>query len=153
MPGIYQKLRGACMYYVHRKSCAQTIYAVRAETEEPYRTAQSEPQDPVLCIYHAHRRFRCLLPAVVCDADSGGENISSIEVETALHQHEAVLHVAVVAVPDSFWGEVPVAIVEAKPGMEVQVIMSCYDIILLLIRSRGVVPSSALGLFTCGALY
>ncbi|CAN0293195.1 unnamed protein product [Ascophyllum nodosum] len=50
---------------------------------------------------------------------SGGENISSIEVEMALHQHEAVLHVAVVAVPDSFWGEVPVAVVEAKSGAEV----------------------------------
>lgn len=51
---------------------------------------------------------------------SGGENISSIEVETALHQHEAVLHVAVVAVPDSYWGEIPVAVVEAKPGAQVQ---------------------------------
>ena len=51
---------------------------------------------------------------------SGGENISSIEVEMALHQHEAVLHVAVVAVPDSFWGEVPVAVVEAKSGAEVR---------------------------------
>ncbi|CAM9499320.1 unnamed protein product [Ascophyllum nodosum] len=50
---------------------------------------------------------------------SGGENISSIEVEMALHQHEAVLDVAVVAIPDSFWGEVPVAVVEAKPGAKV----------------------------------
>ncbi|CBJ28329.1 acyl-CoA synthase [Ectocarpus siliculosus] len=50
---------------------------------------------------------------------SGGENISSIEVETALHQHEGVLHVAVVALPDPFWGETPVAVIEAKPGAKV----------------------------------
>ncbi|CAM9181251.1 unnamed protein product, partial [Hapterophycus canaliculatus] len=50
---------------------------------------------------------------------SGGENISSIEVETALYRHEAVLAVAVVAVPDPFWGETPVAVVETKPGSEV----------------------------------
>lgn len=52
-------------------------------------------------------------------ANSGGENISSIEVETVLHQHEAVLHVAVVAMPDPFWGEVPVAVIETTPGVEV----------------------------------
>lgn len=51
--------------------------------------------------------------------NSGGENISSIEVESALHQHEAVLHVAVVALPDSFWGETPVAVIETKPGAKV----------------------------------
>lgn len=40
--------------------------------------------------------------------------------ETALHQHEAVLHVAVVAAEDEFWGEVPVAVVEVKPGAQVR---------------------------------
>lgn len=50
---------------------------------------------------------------------SGGENISSIEVETVLHQHEGVLHVAVVAVEDDHWGEVPVAVVEGKQGIQV----------------------------------
>jgi fatty-acyl-CoA synthase len=47
---------------------------------------------------------------------SGGENISSIEVENALYQHPAVLEVAVVAAPDEKWGEVPVAFVDCKPG-------------------------------------
>ena len=46
---------------------------------------------------------------------SGGENISSIEVEDALYRHPAVLACAVVAKPDSKWGEVPVAFVELKP--------------------------------------
>jgi fatty-acyl-CoA synthase len=46
---------------------------------------------------------------------SGGENISSIEVEDALYRHPAVMACAVVAKPDSKWGEVPVAFVELKP--------------------------------------
>ncbi len=47
---------------------------------------------------------------------SGGENISSIEVEEALYRHPAVLNAAVVAQPDPKWGETPRAYVELKPG-------------------------------------
>jgi fatty-acyl-CoA synthase len=47
---------------------------------------------------------------------SGGENISSLEVEDALHKHPSVLIAAVVAQPDPKWGEVPCAFVELKPG-------------------------------------
>jgi fatty-acyl-CoA synthase len=47
---------------------------------------------------------------------SGGENISSIEVEDALYKHPAVQVVAVVAKPDDKWGETPCAFVELKPG-------------------------------------
>ena len=50
---------------------------------------------------------------------SGGENISSIEVEDALYRHPAVMACAVVAKPDSKWGETPVAFVELRPGSEV----------------------------------
>jgi fatty-acyl-CoA synthase len=50
---------------------------------------------------------------------SGGENISSIEVEDVLYRHPAVLACAVVAKPDAKWGEAPVAYVEAKPGAQV----------------------------------
>lgn len=50
---------------------------------------------------------------------SGGENISSIEVEDALYRHPAVLACAVVARPDPKWGESPVAYVETKPGAQV----------------------------------
>ena len=49
---------------------------------------------------------------------SGGENISSIEVEDALHRHPAVALAAVVAQPDVKWGEVPCAFVELKPGAQ-----------------------------------
>jgi len=47
---------------------------------------------------------------------SGGENISSIEVEDALYKHPAVAAVAVVAKPDDKWGETPCAFVELKPS-------------------------------------
>jgi fatty-acyl-CoA synthase len=47
---------------------------------------------------------------------SGGENISSLEVEDALYRHAAVLACAVVARPDAKWGETPLAFVELKPG-------------------------------------
>ncbi|WP_295558724.1 acyl-CoA synthetase [uncultured Hyphomicrobium sp.] len=47
---------------------------------------------------------------------SGGENISSIEVEDVLYKHPAVVLCAVVAKPDEKWGETPCAFVELKPG-------------------------------------
>ncbi|NML15982.1 acyl-CoA synthetase [Azohydromonas caseinilytica] len=47
---------------------------------------------------------------------SGGENISSLEVEDVLHRHPDVMLAAVVAQPDPKWGEVPCAFVELKPG-------------------------------------
>jgi len=50
---------------------------------------------------------------------SGGENISSIEVEDVLYRHPAVLAVAVVAKPDPRWGETPCAFVETKAGAQV----------------------------------
>jgi len=47
---------------------------------------------------------------------SGGENISSVEVEEVLYRHPAVALAAVVAVPDPKWGEVPCAVVELRDG-------------------------------------
>jgi fatty-acyl-CoA synthase len=49
---------------------------------------------------------------------SGGENISSLEVEEALYRHPAVMEAAVVAKPDPVWGETPCAFVTLKPGGE-----------------------------------
>ncbi|MDF2679004.1 MAG: Long-chain-fatty-acid--CoA ligase [Brevibacillus sp.] len=49
---------------------------------------------------------------------SGGENISSIEVEGLLYEHPGVLEAAVISVPHEKWGEVPHAIVVPRPGME-----------------------------------
>jgi fatty-acyl-CoA synthase len=49
---------------------------------------------------------------------SGGENISSIEVEDVLYKHPSVAAAAVVAKPDEKWGETPCAFVELKPGQQ-----------------------------------
>jgi len=48
---------------------------------------------------------------------SGGENISSVEVEGVLLQHSAVAEAAVVGLPDPTWGEVPHVFVVLRPGM------------------------------------
>jgi fatty-acyl-CoA synthase len=50
---------------------------------------------------------------------SGGENISSLELEKAILAHPAVFEVAVIPVPDEKWGEVPKALVVLKPGSKV----------------------------------
>ena len=50
---------------------------------------------------------------------SGGETISSLEVEDVLYRHPAVMAAAVVARPDPKWGETPCAFVELKPGVSV----------------------------------
>jgi fatty-acyl-CoA synthase len=49
---------------------------------------------------------------------SGGENISSLEVEEVLYRHPAVMEAAVVARPDPTWGETPCAFVTLKPGAD-----------------------------------
>ncbi len=61
---------------------------------------------------------------------SGGENISSVEVEDILYKHPAVMEAAVVARPDEKWGETPCAFVELKPdadATEAEVIAFCRD--------------------------
>ena len=62
---------------------------------------------------------------------SGGENISSIEVEDAIFRHSAVMNVAVVAKPDDKWGETPCAFIELKEGndqvTENDIITFCRD--------------------------
>ncbi|KAG5620863.1 hypothetical protein H5410_006081 [Solanum commersonii] len=61
---------------------------------------------------------------------SGGENISTIEVETVLYSHPAVLEAAVVARPDNHWGQTPCAFVKLKEGYDVrsqEIINFCRD--------------------------
>jgi len=63
---------------------------------------------------------------------SGGENISSIEVEDALYKHPAVAACGVVAKADEKWGETPVAYVELKPGKtatEAEIIEHCRSLL------------------------
>ncbi len=59
---------------------------------------------------------------------SGGENISSIELENAVLEHPSVLECAVIPVPDTRWGEVPKALVSLKPGRaasEEEILLHC----------------------------
>ena len=59
---------------------------------------------------------------------SGGENISSLEVEDVLYRHPSVIAAAVVAKPDEKWGEVPAAFIELKDGVqttEAEIIEHC----------------------------
>ena len=61
---------------------------------------------------------------------SGGENISSLEVEDVLCRHPAVISVAIVARPDEKWGEVPCAFIELKEGgqaTEQEIIAFCRE--------------------------
>src|SRR5439155_17491816 len=59
---------------------------------------------------------------------SGGENISTIEIEQAVASHPAVMEVAVISIPDEKWGEVPKAFVVLKEGQsatEAEIIDHC----------------------------
>ncbi len=62
---------------------------------------------------------------------SGGENISTIEVEQAVAAYPAVLEVAVIAIPDDYWGEVPKAFVVLRPGAD-----ATADDIIAFVRTK-----------------
>ena len=83
---------------------------------------------------------------------SGGENISSVEVEIALYRHPATLLAAVVAKPDEKWGETPCAFVQLKPGMyvtEAEMIEHCRSTLARFKVPKkvvfGVLPTTATG--------
>ena len=83
---------------------------------------------------------------------SGGENISSLEVEDALYRHPAVMACAVVAKADAKWGETPVAFVELKAGSEVSaevLISHCRDLLAAYKLPRDVrfeeIPKTSTG--------
>jgi fatty-acyl-CoA synthase len=83
---------------------------------------------------------------------SGGENISSLEVEDALYRHPAVMTCAVVARSDPKWGETPLAYVELKPGATVtadELIQHCRGLLAAYKAPREVrfeeIPKTATG--------
>ena len=75
--------------------------------------AGSTPATSASCIADGYIQLKDRSKDIII---SGGENISSIEVEDALYKHPAVASCGVVARPDEKWGETPVAYVELKPG-------------------------------------
>jgi len=83
---------------------------------------------------------------------SGGENISSVEIENVLYQHPSVGEAAVVAMPDETWGEVPCAFVELKTGEETtedELINFCKENMAKFKRPKkvvfGALPKTATG--------
>jgi fatty-acyl-CoA synthase len=82
-------------------------------TEEAFRGGWFHSGDYALMHPDGYIEIRDRLKDIVI---SGGENISSIEVEKVIYEHPSVLEVAVVASPDDKWGEVPAAFVDLKPG-------------------------------------
>ncbi|KAJ4772568.1 4-coumarate:CoA ligase-like protein [Rhynchospora pubera] len=75
---------------------------------------------------------------------SGGENISTIEVESVIYSHPAVLEAAVVARPDHYWGETPCAFVKLKDGFSVgekEIIKFCREKLPHYMAPRSVVFS------------
>ncbi|WP_321800328.1 acyl-CoA synthetase [Caballeronia sp. J97] len=86
-----------------------------AATEEAFRGGWFHTGDLAVAYPDGYVRIKDRSKDIII---SGGENISSIEVEDVLYRHPAVLAVAVVAKPDARWGETPCAFVELKNGAQ-----------------------------------
>lgn len=88
-------------------------YKNEAATSEAFSGGHFKSGDAAVRHPNGYVQIRDRLKDVII---SGGENISSVEVEGVLHRHPDVVLAAVVALPDETWGEVPCAFVELKEG-------------------------------------
>ena len=99
--------------------CARSNVVFEGYYEQPEETARAMPDgwfhtgdlavwDETCSIHIVDRKKDVII--------SGGENISSAEIEDALYQHPAVLECAVIGVPHEKWGETPRALVVLRPG-------------------------------------
>ncbi|MFW3899647.1 acyl-CoA synthetase [Pseudomonas bharatica] len=84
-------------------------------TAEAFRGGWFHTGDLAVCHPDGYVEIKDRLKDIII---SGGENISTIEVEDTLYRHPAVLEAAVVARPDEKWGETPCAWISLKPGFE-----------------------------------
>ncbi len=87
----------------------------RESTEEAFRGGWFHTGDVAVMHPDGYLEIRDRKKDVII---SGGENISTIEVEQAVMSHPAVMEAAVIAIPDEKWGEVPKAFVTLKPGKQ-----------------------------------
>ncbi|EEE46034.1 acyl-CoA synthetase [Roseibium alexandrii] len=90
-------------------------YKNREATDEAFSGGHFQSGDAAVRHENGYVQIRDRLKDVII---SGGENISSVEVEGVLHRHPDVVLAAVVALPDEKWGEVPCAFVELKEGSQ-----------------------------------
>jgi fatty-acyl-CoA synthase len=88
-------------------------YKDQAATEKAFADGVFHTGDLAVMHENGHIEIRDRAKDIII---SGGENISSLEVESVLHQHPAVLMAAVVAGPDPKWGEIPCAFLELRSG-------------------------------------
>ncbi|MFU8926824.1 acyl-CoA synthetase [Acinetobacter puyangensis] len=86
----------------------------KAATDEAFKDGWFHTGDLAVCQTDGYAKITDRAKDVII---SGGENISSLEVEEVLYRHPAILTAAVVAKPDSRWQEVPCAFIELKQGM------------------------------------
>lgn len=122
--GVFNRQTGA---KVSRDRSEQGEIAIRGNTvmkgyyKDPSATAEAFQDgwfwsgDGAVVAPDGYMQIRDRLKDVII---SGGENISSVEVEAVLYRHPSVQAAAVVAKPDDKWGEVPCAFVELRPGAE-----------------------------------
>ena len=90
-------------------------YKDQATTDEAFEGGWFHSGDAAVWRENGYIQIKDRLKDVII---SGGENVSSVEVENTLYKHPAVLAAGVVAKPDDKWGEVPAAFIELKPGVE-----------------------------------
>lgn len=88
-------------------------YKQPGETDEAFRGGWFHSGDLAVTHPNGYMEIKDRIKDIII---SGGENISTVEVENVIYQHPDVMEVAVVAVPDPKWGEVPKAFVVPKPG-------------------------------------
>ncbi len=102
-------------------------YKDAAATEEAFKDGWFWSGDGAVVAPDGYMQIRDRLKDVII---SGGENISSVEVEAVLYRHPSVQAAAVVAKPDEKWGEVPCAFVELRPetnATEAEIIQFCRE--------------------------
>ena len=110
---------------MHGNNVMQGYFADPAATAEAFRGGWFHSGDVAVMHTDGYIELRDRKKDIII---SGGENISTIEVEQAIAQHPDVLEVAVIAVPDEKWGEVPKAFVVPKEGRrltEADVVAHC----------------------------
>jgi len=95
--------------------CCSGYWGDPAETEKLFRDGWICSGDLAYRDPDGHFWFKGRLKQIII---RGGSNISPLEVEEALYRHPAVFEAGVVGSPDSIYGEVPVAFIALKPGME-----------------------------------
>jgi len=102
--------------FIRGNTVMKGYYKDQAATDKAFEGGWFHSGDAAVWRHNGYMQIKDRLKDVII---SGGENVSSVEVENTLYKHPAVLAAGVVAKPDEKWGEVPMAFVELKDGQSV----------------------------------